>query len=116
MHKGFIEVSEPLNFEKDQHITFRKDSRHMICLLKGKIRKDNKILLSGDIYGLDKLINRDFSVENLIVEEDSTVVTINVKSLDPLIVSNKDLIYSLLSSTVDYITDVKDNLLKEGLS
>lgn len=116
MYKGFIEVSEPLNYGKNQRITCLKDSKQIFCLLKGKLRRGNDILQSGDVYGLDNLLDSRVCSGDFTVIEDSTIITIKAESMDQLILSDKKLIKTLLISTVDYITDVKDNLLEKGLS
>ena len=114
MSQGFIQVSEPLIYSKNQCIHIIKGQKKMICLLKGKLRfsKDNEVLSSGDVFGLEHIISLENIEEQFIALEESTIVSIEGQAIDELMNREKDLIHAILTLTVQYINEVKDNLLK----
>jgi len=113
MAQGFIQVSEPLVYLKNQCIRISKGQNKMICLLKGKLKqaKQKTILSSGDVFGLEQIINLDNMEEEFFVLEDSTIVSIEGEAIDELMRQERVLLSKILTSTIAYIDEVKENLL-----
>ena len=114
MAQGFIQVSEPLVYLKNQCIQIRKGQSKMICLLKGKLKqaRQKTVLSSGDVFGLEQIINLDNIEEEFIVLEDSTIVSIEGEAIEELMKQERVLLSQILISTIWYINDVKENLIK----
>jgi len=114
MGQGFIKVSEPLVYLKNQCIQIRKGQKKMICLLKGQLRvgREKKVLSSGDVFSFEEFIDIDTIDEEIIAVEDSMIVAIESETIEGLKDQEKAIISSILTSTVGYINDVKENLIK----
>lgn len=114
MSHGFIHVSEPLVYLKNQHININKHQNKMICLLKGKLKRarDGKVLSGGEVVGLEHIINLESIEKDFLVLEESTIVAIEGFELAEIHQKNRRIIRKILLSMVDYINDVKENLLK----
>lgn len=114
MATGFIKISEPLVYLKNQCIHIPKGQKKMICLLKGqlKVGQEKKVLSSGDVFGLEQIINLGSLEENIIVLEDAMIVSIEGEAIGELSKQDKALISGILTSTVEYINDIKENLIK----
>jgi len=108
MDQGLIHVSEPKFFSKNQCIQFRDGHRKIICILKGVcITDEQQILCSGDVFGKEQW-EMNVSPEPLMVLEDTVVIAIEGQGIDK--VKEKELLNHILTSTVGYITEMKEKL------
>ena len=113
MTEGFIQITEPILCKKDGHIILTKDSRNIICIVKGKFinSNNNSILGSGEVFGLSSILYDKYETCDLIALEDSAVIEINNKNIENILKRNPELIKDILSDTVCLIREMGDVLI-----
>jgi len=109
MPNSFIQVSEPIDYKMHQHFVIHKNQHKMFCLLKGKLKMINgqRVLSSGEAFGLEQILNLEPIEEDFEVLEDATIVAIETMRFNEPIMMN-----SIINNIVDYIRDVREKLLK----
>lgn len=107
--QGLIHVSQPVVCKKNQSISIDSNQKKLICILNGKLKAKGHILISGDVYGLEYLTQRHGKA-NLIALEETRVIFIEGKDLDFLKKERQNILNNILSSTVNYISEMKEHL------
>lgn len=110
MTNGFISVSEPLVYSKHQSFSVRNNQKQLLCVLKGCIKScyDDQELMSGSVIRLENDM-REVLDTKMMALEDSVVVMITSEGETAL---TAGIIEHILASTVDYIAESKDKLIK----
>lgn len=108
MH-GLIQISEPIVYKKNQRISIKGDQVKLICILDGSMQSGERVFMSGDVYGLENLIEENETTQ-LIALEETRLIAIESEDIEFLKKERQNIVTNILSSTVNYITEMKDHL------
>lgn len=110
MEHGWIKVGQPKTYQVDELIHIHKGQRAVLCVLKGEIYN----LFNGTIFkpGMIYEHHREDNELDLKAVSESAVITIECDEIQ----SEKHLMERILTSTMDYISELKDKLLLENPS
>lgn len=110
MEHGWIRISQPSTYSKHECILIGEGQKKLLCVLKGRLqnRQSKEIICEGDACEL-RFMNGEKEFEVL---EDSTVITIDCDEMN----QQQPILDKILTSTVEYITGLREKLLKENPS
>lgn len=109
MSEGFVEISEPIFYDKDEHITLNMKCNKIICILRGKfIVSDNSMIFSqGEVIDLKLVLSKDNGICDLIALDDSVIIEINNRNIEEIMKNRPGAFKEILSDTVDLINEFK---------